>query len=64
MSPNKPSLFHRIAFALAALRRQQRDRRQMMAMSEAELRDLGIGRGEIPALLESAPGQSTPWQAA
>ena len=48
-------LFQRIASALAAWRRRQQDRRQMLAMSDAELRDLGIGRGQIPALLETVP---------
>ena len=62
MSPIRP-LFHRIASALAAWRRRQQDRRQMLAMSEAELRDLGIGRGQIPALLETAPSHSAPWHA-
>lgn len=63
MPPIHPLLFQRIASALAAWRRQQLDRRQMLAMSEAELRDLGIGRGQIPALLEAAPSQPTPWPA-
>lgn len=60
MSPLKPPVFRRIASALAAWRRQQQDCRQLMAMGEAELRDLGIGRGQIPALLlEAVPSQST-----
>ncbi len=59
-----PHLFRRIASALAAWRRRQADRRQMLAMSDAELRDLGIGRGQIPALLETAPSQHAPLHAA
>ena len=57
-------LFQRIASALAAWRRRQQDRRQMLAMSDAELRDLGIGRGQIPALLETVPSQHAPLHAA
>ena len=65
MSPINPlSFLLRVAPALAAWRRRQQDRRQMLAMSDAELRDLGIGRGQIPALLETAPSQGTPWHAA
>ncbi|MBS0453156.1 MAG: DUF1127 domain-containing protein [Proteobacteria bacterium] len=64
MSQIKPSVFHRIASALAAWRRQRQDLRQMMSMSDAELRDLGIGRGQIPALLETAPSSSAAWHAA
>ena len=58
MSPITLLPFHRIASVLAAWRRRQHDRRQMLAMSDAELRDLGIGRGQIPALLETAPSQA------
>lgn len=62
MPPFKPSIFERIACAIASARRQQQDRRQMMAMSEAELRDLGIGRGQIPDLLGTMPARGAPWQ--
>jgi hypothetical protein len=39
---------HRVS---SGIRTQQR--KQLRAMSDLELRDLGIGRGEIPALMQS-----------
>ncbi|MBS0343320.1 MAG: DUF1127 domain-containing protein [Proteobacteria bacterium] len=63
MSQTQPSVFQLIASVLAEWRRRQLDRRQMMAMSEAELRDLGIGRGQISALLESVPSRGASWPA-
>ena len=68
MPPILSSAFHCIASALAARRRQRQDRRELMAMGEAELRDLGIGRGQIPAALlrpdGAMPGSATSWHAA
>ncbi|MES2068783.1 MAG: DUF1127 domain-containing protein [Pseudomonadota bacterium] len=32
-------------------------RAQLRAMSDLELRDLGVGRSEIPALLEQQPAE-------
>ena len=58
MPPIQPPLLHRIASALAARRRRRQDQRQLMAMGEGELRDLGIGRGQIPSLLASGK----PWR--
>ena len=49
------STVQRLVAALSAWRRQRQDRRQLMAMSEGELRDLGVGRGQIPWLLETPP---------
>ncbi len=50
-SPSQTSSFlQRLAAAAAAWQRRQRDRQQLMAMSEAELRDLGIGRSQVPGL--------------
>lgn len=49
--------FRRIARALAAWRRRRTDRRQLLALGESELRDLGIGRGQIHSLLEGAPSR-------
>ena len=52
-SPSQTSYFlQRLVAAAAAWQRRQRDRRQLMAMSEAELRDLGIGRSQVPGLTE------------
>lgn len=60
MIARTPTLIERLANAVAAWRRQQRDHGHLLQMSDAELRDLGIGRGQIPSLLnersECAPG--------
>ena len=40
-------------------RQQAQQSRQLRAMSDLELRDLGIGRGEIPALMQSEPPKDT-----
>ncbi|KQW58237.1 DUF1127 domain-containing protein [Variovorax sp. Root411] len=60
MTAPKPSSFHqRLIHALRGWRRRVMDRRRMRAdasqlsyMSDHELRDLGIGRSEVPQLLE------------
>ena len=57
MNPSQqqlPRAAQRIAAAVAAWWRQRRDRRQLLAMSEAELLDLGIGRSEVPSLMQSS----------
>jgi uncharacterized protein YjiS (DUF1127 family) len=41
---------------LRASRRERGQALQLAAMSEHELRDLGIGRSEVPALLRGATG--------
>jgi len=61
-APSAPSARSRLLPALAgwcrrvlAARRMRRAQAQQLAgMSEHELRDLGIGRSEIPALLDPA----------
>ena len=60
MLPLASTALRRFMAAAAAWHRQQQDRRQLMAMGEAELRDLGIGRGQIPGVLEATAGQSAP----
>ncbi|MDH6592179.1 uncharacterized protein YjiS (DUF1127 family) [Variovorax sp. TBS-050B] len=60
MNAPKPSSFHqRLIHALRGWRRRVRDGRSARAaarhlggMSDHELRDLGIGRSELPALLD------------
>ena len=58
MESNTPrpirNLLHALVRALARARlhrRARHDARQLRAMSEHELSDLGIGRSEVPALL-------------
>lgn len=60
MNAPKPSSFHqRLLHALRGWRRRAMERRRarltrqhLMAMSEHELRDLGIGRCEVPELMD------------
>ena len=64
MLPLVSTALRRIAASAAAWRRAQQDRQQLMAMDDAELRDLGIGRGQIPHVLGAAPSQHASWHAA
>lgn len=60
MTAQKPPSFHqRLIHALRGWRRRvmgsrraRADGRHLRGMSEHELRDLGIGRSEVPALLD------------
>ncbi|MFM9927444.1 DUF1127 domain-containing protein [Variovorax sp. H27-G14] len=60
MTAPKPSSFHqRLIHALRGWRRRvvsehraRADLRHLRGMSDHELRDLGIGRSEVPALLD------------
>ena len=60
MTAPKPSSFHqRLIHALRGWHRRVMDRRRMRAdasqlshMSDHELRDLGIGRSQVPELLD------------
>lgn len=64
MSSSKPALFVVVLESLRNARRARQDRRLLRAMSERELHDLGVGRSEIPALLQDhAPisDASAPW---
>ena len=64
MSPSKPALFAIVLEMLRNARRARQDRLLLRAMSERELHDLGVGRSEIPGLLqERAPfsDASAPW---
>lgn len=45
-------LILRLASAMRAQWRHQRDRRVLNSMSERELLDLGIGRSQIPGLVD------------
>ena len=49
--PFLPYVFQRLLATTMAAWRLGRDRRQLKAMSDNELRDLGIGRSEIPGLV-------------
>ena len=51
MPSPKPALFAAIVEAIRNVRRVGRDQRLLRAMSERELRDLGVGRSEIPGLM-------------
>ena len=64
MLPLVSTAIRRIVASMAAWRREQQDRQQLMAMGEAELRDIGIGRGQIPGVLEATPSHSAPLHAA
>lgn len=57
MTPNsdtgpglRPSLLLRLRAALSTRRRRLAAERELQAMSEHELKDLAVGRSEIPAL--------------
>ncbi|UVH57309.1 DUF1127 domain-containing protein [Variovorax paradoxus] len=60
MTAPKPSSFHqRLIHALRGWRRRvvnsrraRADSRQLASMSDHDLRDLGIGRSEVPELLD------------
>ncbi|WP_426391017.1 DUF1127 domain-containing protein [Variovorax sp. R-27] len=60
MTAPKPSSFHqRLIHALRGWRRRvvnsrrtHADSRQLASMSDHDLRDLGIGRSEVPELLD------------
>jgi uncharacterized protein YjiS (DUF1127 family) len=52
LPPLSSSLLRRLRAALAAWSRLRRDRWQLQGMSERELRDLGIGRSQIPGLVD------------
>ena len=49
----RPSLLRRLRAAWTARRRRLAAERELQAMSEHELKDLGVGRSEIPALARS-----------
>ncbi|MGJ7612836.1 MULTISPECIES: DUF1127 domain-containing protein [unclassified Variovorax] len=58
-APKPPSFHQRLIHALRGWRRRvvnrrraRADQRHLGGMSEHELRDLGIGRSEVPALLD------------
>ena len=46
----RPSLLRRLLAAWSTRRRRLAAERELQALSEHELKDLGIGRSEIPAL--------------
>jgi uncharacterized protein YjiS (DUF1127 family) len=51
MHPPKPTLFAAVLESFRNVRRIRQDQRLLRAMSERELRDLGVGRSEIPGLI-------------
>lgn len=54
MPSTQSALVTRLLDGVHALRRCWQDQRQLRAMSELDLRDLGVGRSEIPWLLSDA----------
>jgi len=58
MQMPKPALFAAVLELIRNARRVRQDHRLLRAMSERELRDLGVGRSEIPALLSDAAAPS------
>ncbi|MDM0002360.1 DUF1127 domain-containing protein [Variovorax sp. J22P240] len=54
MPSSKPALFAAIVETIRNARRVGRDQRLLRAMSERELSDLGVGRSEIPGLLQES----------
>ena len=59
MQTPKPALFAAVLELMRNARRVRQDQRLLRAMSEHELRDLGVGRSEIPALLSDAAALSS-----
>ncbi|SCK07305.1 protein of unknown function [Variovorax sp. HW608] len=59
MQPPKPAFFTIVLATIRNARRARHDHRLLRAMSEHELRDLGVGRSEIPALFSDAAAQSS-----
>jgi uncharacterized protein YjiS (DUF1127 family) len=53
------SLLHRVLAAWLARRARHTAARELRGMSEHELKDLGIGRSEIPAQLAQRGGPKT-----
>lgn len=54
MQPPKPAFFAAVLETIRNAHRARQDHRHLRAMSERELRDLGVGRSEIPALFSDA----------
>lgn len=55
MPSRKPAIVARLLEVIRMIRvvrRRHHDQRQLAAMSERELRDLGVGRSQIPGLLK------------
>ncbi|HEY9193364.1 MAG TPA: DUF1127 domain-containing protein [Methyloversatilis sp.] len=46
-----PGWFPRLRRWLRAVRRRQRARAELRAMNDLELRDLGLGRSDVPSVL-------------
>ena len=53
-----PALFAAVLELIRNARRLRQDHRLLRAMSERELRDLGVGRSEIPALFSDVAATS------
>lgn len=58
MQTSKPAFFAAVLEMIRNGNRVRQDHRLLRAMSERELRDLGVGRSEIPALLSDAAAPS------
>jgi len=54
MQTPKPAFFAAVLEMIRNARRVRQDHRLLRAMSERDLRDLGVGRSEIPALISDA----------
>ena len=52
MAESGTSTMLEVVRVIRMVRRRQRDRHQLAAMSERELRDLGVGRSQIPGLMK------------
>jgi len=52
MPTRNSAVFARLFEVIREARRRHRDQRQLAEMSERELRDLGVGRSQIPGLLK------------
>ena len=60
MQSTKPAFAARLFEAVRKARRRHRDHRQLSAMSDRELSDLGVGRSQIPGLLEALSDAAAP----
>lgn len=56
MPSRKPAFAARLFEAIREVGRRRRDQRLLAAMSDRELHDLGVGRSQIPGLLEPLSG--------
>ena len=60
MPSRKPPFAARLFKAIREVSRRRRDHRLLSAMSDRELSDLGVGRSQIPGLLEPLSDAAAP----